>query len=133
LRLMMHNEQKGAEERIWGEKSATGPLAVEAAAGAAAGALIGAITGPPGGAIGAMVGGAGGGGGGGGLAWGGLGEVGPHAQLARDLDVIGGRSGERKLAHPPPVHGLFHANTLGISAGTNESSDGPIQNVDGAE
>lgn len=130
---MSNTQHKGAEEQIPGERSSAGPMAVEMVAGAAAGALVGALAGPPGAAVGALIGGAVG------AAAAVATERSEHEkqaheeQLDRDIGVIGGTIGEPSLQHPPPSHGLFHADTLGVASGGMEASDGPMQNVDASE
>lgn len=109
-------------------------LAAEIVAGAAVGAVAGVVAGPPGAAVGALIGGIAG------AAAGVAIERGEHEkqahdeQLDRDIGVSGGSIGAPWLEHPPPVHGLYHSATLGISRGGDaEPSDGPIQNVDGSD
>jgi hypothetical protein len=110
--------------------SMAGPVALDAAAAAAAGAIAGTVGGPVGMAIGAVIGGL-------------VGAVAGVAvesadrekslhdeQLDRVIGVSGGNIGEAS-PDQPPSHGRFQAAALGVSSGEAESSDGPIQNVDG--
>lgn len=127
-------QARGAEERIAGEGSSAGTIAAEVAAGAAVGAVMGSIAGPPGAAIGALIGGAVGGAAGAALGRDEHEKQVHDEQLDRDIGVSGGTIGEPSLKHPPSLHGLYHNASLGISSGGGaESSDGPIQNVDGSE
>jgi hypothetical protein len=108
-----------------------GPVALDAVGGLAAGAAAGAIAGPAGMAIGAVLGGIVG------VAAGIAVETAEKAkrehdeELDRAIGVTEGNIGEAS-PHQPKGTGRYHAETLGISEGASESSDGPIQNVDGA-
>lgn len=118
-------------EKSLEEHSIAAPVALDAAAGAAAGAIAGTIAGPIGMAIGAMIGGFVGGAAGVAVETSGQQERAHDEQLDRDIGVSGGDLGEA----PPnqkPSRGRFHAAAVGSVDAEPESSDGPIQNVDGA-
>jgi hypothetical protein len=110
--------------------SMAGPVALDAAAAAAAGAIAGTVGGPIGMAIGAVIGG---------IVGAAAGVVVEsedrekslhNEQLDRDIGVSGGNIGEAS-PNQPPSHGRFHAASLGVADEEAESSDGPIQNVNG--
>jgi len=121
------------EKQLVAGGSHAGPIALELAAGAAAGALTGVIAGPPGAVIGAVLGGAVG------VAAGVLrhqevrAERAHEEELDRDIGVFGGHIGEAPLNQPPPRHGLYHADVLGISSPSVEPSEGMIQNLGAME
>lgn len=108
------------------------PQAVaEVLAGAAAGAAVGAIAGPPGAVVGAVIGGL----------VGVAAEVmlerdqqraAQHeAELDADIGVVGGHIGDAPPGQPAPKVGAFSAAAVGAGDEGAESTDGPIQNVDG--
>lgn len=111
--------------------SIAAPVALDAAAGAAAGAIAGTIAGPVGMAIGAVIGGFVGGAAGVAVETGDQEQSARNEQLDRTIGVSGGNIGEA-APDQPPSRGRFHAASLGITDSGPESSDGPIQNVDGA-
>jgi hypothetical protein len=118
-------------EQSLSHRSMAAPVALDAAAGAAAGALAGTLAGPVGMAIGAVIGGFVGGAAGAAVETGDREKSAHDAQLDRDIGVSGGDIGEAKPGQPAS-HGRFQAAALGASDSEPESSDGPIQNVDGA-
>jgi hypothetical protein len=111
--------------------SMAAPVALDAAAGAAAGAIAGTIAGPVGMAIGAVIGGFVGGAAGVAVETADKEKSAHDAQLDQEIGVSGGNIGEAS-PEQPPSHGRFQAASLGVSDSEPESSDGPIQNVDGA-
>ena len=112
-------------------RSIAAPVALDAAAGAAAGALAGTLAGPIGMAIGAVIGGFVGGAAGVAVETTGREKSAHDEELDRDIGVSGGNLGEAK-PDQPPSRGRFHAGSLGVGDAGPESSDGPIQNVDGS-
>jgi hypothetical protein len=118
-------------EEALSHRSIAGPVALDAAAGAAAGALAGTLAGPVGMAIGAVIGGFVGGAAGVAVETTGRERSAHDEQLDRDIGVSGGNLGEAKEGQPPS-RGRFHAGPLGVGDAGVESSDGPIQNVDGS-
>ncbi|MEP7125610.1 MAG: glycine zipper domain-containing protein [Byssovorax sp.] len=107
------------------------PVALDAAAGAAAGALAGTLAGPVGMAIGAVIGGFVGGAAGVAVETSDQEKSTHEEQLDQDIGVSGGGIGEAS-PNQPRSHGRFHAASLGVADAEPESSDGPIQNVDGS-
>jgi hypothetical protein len=120
-----------ALEDALSHRSIAAPVALDAAAGAAAGALAGTLAGPIGMAIGAVIGGFVGGAAGVAVETAEIEKSEHNEQLDRDIGVSGGAIGEAAPGQPPS-HGRFHAASLGVSDASPESSDGPIQNVDGS-
>ena len=118
-------------EATLSHRSIAAPVALDAAAGAAAGALAGTLAGPIGMAIGAVIGGFVGGAAGMAVESGDQEKSAHDEQLDRDIGVSGGNLGEAR-PDQPPSHGRFHAASLGVNDGVVESSDGPIQNVNGS-
>jgi phage tail tape-measure protein len=118
-------------EAALSHRSIAAPVALDAAAGAAAGALAGTLAGPVGMAIGAVIGGFVGGAAGVAVETAETEKSAHDEQLDRDIGVSGGNLGEAAAGQPPST-GRFHAASLGVSDAAQESSDGPIQNVDGS-
>ena len=120
-----------ALEEALSHRSIVAPIALDAAAGAAAGALAGTLAGPVGMAIGAVIGGFVGGAAGVAVESGDQEKSAHDKQLDRDIGVSDGNLGEAR-PDQPPSRGRFHAASLGVNDAEAESSDGPIQNVNGS-
>ncbi len=120
-----------ALEEALSHRSIAAPVALDAAAGAAAGALAGTLAGPVGMAIGAVIGGFVGGAAGVAVETTDQERSAHNEQLDRDIGVSRGDIGEATPGQPPS-HGRFQAASLGVTDSGPESSNGPIQNVDGA-
>jgi phage tail tape-measure protein len=120
-----------ALEEALSHRSIAAPVALDAAAGAAAGALAGTLAGPVGMAIGAVIGGFIGGAAGVAVETTETEKSAHDAQLDRDIGVSGGNLGAAAPGQTPSS-GRFHAASLGVTDSGPESSDGPIQNVDGS-
>jgi outer membrane protein with glycine zipper len=123
--------QADALEEALSSRSIAAPVALDAAAGAAAGALAGTLAGPVGMAIGAVIGGFVGGAAGVAVETNDSVKSAHNEELDREIGVSGGHIGEAKPGQPAS-HGRFHAASLGVTDAAPESSDGPIQNVDGS-
>jgi hypothetical protein len=133
---MKHAQTKPLDEEaqgVPGERSVVPERIVEIAIGAGAGAITGAVAGPPGAAIGAVIGGAIGAAAGYAIDAEAHERAAHESELDRDIGVFGGNLGEAPPGQPPPSFRHIHAASLGISESAPESSDGPMQNVDGAE